>query len=76
MSRSNPIVADVIAADLARYGARRCFALLGTANFKISHALTQSGVELISARHECNAASIMPRRAANSRWSASIPDRD
>jgi acetolactate synthase I/II/III large subunit len=58
MSRSNPIVADVIAGDLARYGARRCFALLGTANFKISHALVQSGVELISARHECNAASM------------------
>jgi thiamine pyrophosphate-dependent acetolactate synthase large subunit-like protein len=58
MSRSNPIVADVIASDLARYGARRCFALLGTANFKISHALVQSGVDLISARHECNAASM------------------
>ena len=58
MSRSNPVVADVIAGDLARYGARRCFALLGTANFKISHALVQSGVELISARHECNAASM------------------
>ena len=58
MSRSNPIVADVIAGDLARYGARRCFALLGTANFKISHALVQAGVELISARHECNAASM------------------
>ena len=58
MSRSNPIVADVIARDLARYGARRCFALLGTANFKISHALMQAGVDLISARHECNAASM------------------
>jgi thiamine pyrophosphate-dependent acetolactate synthase large subunit-like protein len=58
MSRSNPIVADVVAGDLARYGARRCFALLGTANFKISHALVQAGVELISARHECNAASM------------------
>ena len=58
MSGSNPIVADVIAGDFARYGARRCFALLGTANFKISHALVQSGVELISARHECNAASM------------------
>jgi thiamine pyrophosphate-dependent acetolactate synthase large subunit-like protein len=58
MSRSNPIVADVIAGDFARYGARRCFALLGTANFKISHALAQAGVELISARHECNAASM------------------
>jgi thiamine pyrophosphate-dependent acetolactate synthase large subunit-like protein len=58
MSKSSPIVADVIAGDLARYGARRCFALLGTANFKISHALVQAGVELISARHECNAASM------------------
>ena len=58
MSRSNPIVADVVAGDLARYGARRCFALLGTANFKISHALVQAGVELVSARHECNAASM------------------
>jgi acetolactate synthase I/II/III large subunit len=58
MSSSTPIVADVIAGDLARYGARRCFALLGTANFKISHALVRAGVELISARHECNAASM------------------
>jgi thiamine pyrophosphate-dependent acetolactate synthase large subunit-like protein len=54
----NPTVASVIAGDLAGYGARRCFALLGTANFKVSHALTQAGVELISARHECNAASM------------------
>jgi thiamine pyrophosphate-dependent acetolactate synthase large subunit-like protein len=58
MSRSNPIVAKVIAGDLAHYGARRCFALLGTANFKISDALVQAGVELVSARHECNAASM------------------
>ncbi len=54
----NPTVASVIAGDLAGYGARRCFALLGTANFKVSHALVQSGVEVISARHECNAASM------------------
>jgi thiamine pyrophosphate-dependent acetolactate synthase large subunit-like protein len=58
MAGRNPIVADVIAGDLARYGARRCFALLGTANFKVSHALAQAGLELISARHECNAASM------------------
>src|SRR5499426_4233801 len=51
-------VAAVIAQDLAGYGARRCFGLLGTANFKISHALVEAGVELISARHECNAASM------------------
>ena len=54
----NPSVASVIAADLAGYGARCCFGLLGTANFKISHALVQSGVELISARHEGGAASM------------------
>ncbi len=53
-----PTVASVIAADLASYGARRCFGLLGTANFKVSHGLVQAGVELISARHECNAASM------------------
>src|SRR5262245_54896163 len=51
-------VADRLAVDLARYGARRCFGLLGTANFKISHALAGAGVELISARHEGNAASM------------------
>ena len=51
-------VAAVLARDLATYGARRCFALLGTANFKISHALAEAGVEIISARHEGNAASM------------------
>ncbi|MBX9589250.1 MAG: thiamine pyrophosphate-binding protein [Hyphomonadaceae bacterium] len=51
-------VAGVLAQDLVAYGARRCFGLLGTANFKISHALVASGVELISARHEGNAASM------------------
>jgi len=54
----DPTVASVIAQDLARYGARRCFGLLGTANFKITHGLVEAGVELISARHECNAASM------------------
>src|SRR5262245_46135925 len=51
-------VAAVVARDIASYGARRCFGLLGTANFKISHALVEAGVELISARHEGNAASM------------------
>ena len=55
---TQPTVARVIAGDLASYGAKRCFGLLGTANFKISHGLVESGVELISARHECNAASM------------------
>src|ERR1700674_1686662 len=51
-------VAVVIARDLATLGARRCFGLLGTANFKISHALVEAGVELISARPEGNAATM------------------
>jgi thiamine pyrophosphate-dependent acetolactate synthase large subunit-like protein len=51
-------VAEVLAKDLAALGARRCFGLLGTANFKISHGLVQAGVELISTRHEGNAASM------------------
>jgi thiamine pyrophosphate-dependent acetolactate synthase large subunit-like protein len=55
---TTPTVAAVLARDLASFGARRCFGLLGTANFKISHALVEEGVELISARHECNAASM------------------
>jgi thiamine pyrophosphate-dependent acetolactate synthase large subunit-like protein len=55
---TTPTVAAVLARDLAAYGARRCFGLLGTANFKISHALVENGVELISARHEGNAASM------------------
>jgi thiamine pyrophosphate-dependent acetolactate synthase large subunit-like protein len=53
-----PTVASVIAGDLVAYGARRCFGLLGTANFEVSHGLVQAGVELIAARHECNAASM------------------
>ena len=54
--KGNPTVAAVIAQDMAALGARRCFGLLGTANFKITHALVEAGVELISARHEGNAA--------------------
>src|SRR5215470_10536821 len=54
--KGNTTVAAAIASDLAAFGARRCFGLLGTANFKISHALVGAGVELISARHEGNAA--------------------
>src|SRR5262245_51189359 len=51
-------LATVLARDLATYGVRRCFGLLGTANFKISHALAKHNVEIISARHEGNAASM------------------
>jgi thiamine pyrophosphate-dependent acetolactate synthase large subunit-like protein len=56
--RNDSTVAAIIARDIAGYGARRCFGLLGTANFKISHALVGAGVELISARHEGNAVSM------------------
>jgi thiamine pyrophosphate-dependent acetolactate synthase large subunit-like protein len=56
--KGTPTVAAVIARDMASLGARRCFGLLGTANFKITHALVEAGVELISARHEGNAASM------------------
>jgi thiamine pyrophosphate-dependent acetolactate synthase large subunit-like protein len=56
--KADPTVADVIARDLAALGARRCFGLLGTANFRVSHALVEAGVELISARHEGNAATM------------------
>src|SRR5215468_2849184 len=51
-------IATVLARDLATYGARRCFGLLGTANFKISHALAKHGVEIIASRHEGNATSM------------------
>lgn len=51
-------VAAALAKDLAALGARRCFGLLGTANFRISHALVEAGVELISARHEGGAAAM------------------
>jgi len=33
-------------------GAKRCFGLVGGANFKVTHALTEFGVEFIAARHE------------------------
>jgi thiamine pyrophosphate-dependent acetolactate synthase large subunit-like protein len=56
--KSSPTVAMTLAKDLAGYGARRCFGLLGTANYKITRALVDNGVELTSARHECNAASM------------------
>jgi thiamine pyrophosphate-dependent acetolactate synthase large subunit-like protein len=56
--KSDQNVAEVVARDLAALGARRCFGLLGTANFRISLALAEAGVELVSARHEGNAAAM------------------
>jgi thiamine pyrophosphate-dependent acetolactate synthase large subunit-like protein len=51
-------VASAIARLLAQMGARRCFGVLGTANFKITDALCGAGVEYIPARHEGNATSM------------------
>src|SRR5262245_24404052 len=51
-------VASVLAKDLANIGEARSFGLLRTDNYKISHGLVEAGVELISARHEGNAASM------------------
>lgn len=39
-------------------GARRCFGVIGTANFKVTHALATAGVDYIAARHEGNAAAM------------------
>jgi thiamine pyrophosphate-dependent acetolactate synthase large subunit-like protein len=44
-----------IAKYLARGGARYCFGVAGTSNFKISHALIEEGIQYVAARHECNA---------------------
>jgi thiamine pyrophosphate-dependent acetolactate synthase large subunit-like protein len=41
-----------VARAIAEMGARRCFGLVGGANFKVTHALTESGVQFIAARHE------------------------
>ena len=51
-------MAAPIARELAAYGARQCFGLLGTADFKMSDALVGAGVKLISAGHEDNTASM------------------
>jgi thiamine pyrophosphate-dependent acetolactate synthase large subunit-like protein len=44
-----------VARAIADLGARRCFGLVGAANFKVTHALTELGVEFIAARHESGA---------------------
>jgi acetolactate synthase I/II/III large subunit len=41
-----------VARAIAGMGARRCFGLVGGANFKVTHALADLGVEFIAARHE------------------------
>jgi thiamine pyrophosphate-dependent acetolactate synthase large subunit-like protein len=41
-----------VARAIAEMGAKRCFGLVGGANFKVTHALVELGVEFIAARHE------------------------
>ena len=41
-----------VAAAVAAMGAKRCFGLVGGANFKVTLALTDLGVAFIAARHE------------------------
>ena len=36
-------------------GARTCFGVVGTTNFKFTHGLVEAGVKYVAARHECNA---------------------
>jgi thiamine pyrophosphate-dependent acetolactate synthase large subunit-like protein len=44
-----------VARAIADMGAGHCFGVVGAANFKVTHALTELGVEFIAARHECGA---------------------
>jgi thiamine pyrophosphate-dependent acetolactate synthase large subunit-like protein len=41
-----------VARAIAERGAKRCFGLVGGANFKVTHALVELGVQFIAARHE------------------------
>jgi thiamine pyrophosphate-dependent acetolactate synthase large subunit-like protein len=41
-----------VARAIAETGARICFGLVGGANFKVTYALSELGVEFIAARHE------------------------
>ena len=47
-----------VARAIADLGARRCFGLVGGANFKVTLGLTDLGVEFIAARHEGGAVSM------------------
>ncbi|WP_398484463.1 thiamine pyrophosphate-binding protein [Tardiphaga sp.] len=47
-----------VARAIADIGAKRCFGLVGGANFKVTLALTDLGVEFIPARHEGGAVSM------------------
>ncbi|UZE50549.1 thiamine pyrophosphate-binding protein [Rhodopseudomonas sp. P2A-2r] len=47
-----------VAAAIADMGAKRCFGLVGGANFKVTLALTERGVAYTAARHEGGAVSM------------------
>jgi thiamine pyrophosphate-dependent acetolactate synthase large subunit-like protein len=47
-----------VARAIADIGAKRCFGLVGGANFKVTLGLTELGVEFIAARHEGGAVSM------------------
>jgi len=51
-------VAAHIGKTLVDLGARYCFGVIGTANFKVTHALIESGIHYVAARHEGNAATM------------------
>jgi thiamine pyrophosphate-dependent acetolactate synthase large subunit-like protein len=54
VSRSQSVAA-AIGVALRASGARYCFGIVGTANFKLTHGLVRAGVKYVAARHECNA---------------------
>ncbi len=56
-----------VARAIADMGAKRCFGLVGGANFKVTHALTELGVEFIAARHEGGAVTMADVAARQSR---------
>ncbi|MDB5620778.1 thiamine pyrophosphate-binding protein [Tardiphaga sp.] len=56
-SALTPVWRDVARA-IADIGAKRCFGLVGGANFKVTLGLTELGVEFVAARHEGGAVSM------------------
>src|SRR4030081_3810591 len=56
-----------VARAIADMGAGHCFGVVGAANFKVTHALTELGVDFIAARHECGAVAMADVAARLSR---------
>src|SRR3954471_23818138 len=55
---ANSTVWREVARAIADIGAKRCFGLVGGANFKVTLGLTVFGVEFVAARHEGGAVSM------------------